>query len=79
MNKASSSRSQLETELTKKIQGRLISFVDPGSSSHITGYCDQVAVWPNPDDSTELEVIIQVNGNRYTVSHGFFNQTLQVL
>lgn len=83
MGKASSSRPLLEAELSNRIHGKLISFLYPGSShipsSHITGYCDEVAIWPNKDDPTELDVIVQVNGNRYTVSHDFFNQTLQVL
>lgn len=72
------SRSQLEEELETRIVGKLIEFMDALGGTHF-GYVDSVSVWPDPKNSAELEVTVQLNGHRYKMSHGFFTHHLKVL
>lgn len=72
------SRSQLEKELEEKIDGKLIEFLDTSGGTHI-GYVASVSVWPDPKNSTEMEVTVQLNNRRFKMSHGFFTTHLKVL
>lgn len=72
------SRSQLEAELENLTDGKLIQFMDVHGGTHM-GYVASISVWPDPKNASEMEVTVQLNGRRFTMSYGFFTTHLKVL